>query len=150
MLVTPNCNVKPTPATARIDAVTRPNPIAGINVLTIGAPLAGTCRSMAERRDLRSRYRADQHDLAVHVPGRLERAGGVVPLVEHDRPAGADVLNLLAGLKGCLAGSEGVDDRFARSWLRDLGNEFIEDGWAGAFGGDHRQRHYVDAVVVRH
>ena len=34
MLVTPNWRVKPTPATARMDAVTMPNPIAGTSVLT--------------------------------------------------------------------------------------------------------------------
>jgi hypothetical protein len=45
MLVTPNWRVKPTPARARIDAVTTPNPIAGKSRLT-EAPV---CRSIVGR-----------------------------------------------------------------------------------------------------
>ena len=38
MLVTPNWRVNPTPATARMEAVTMPNPIAGTIVFTAAPP----------------------------------------------------------------------------------------------------------------
>src|SRR3977135_1133073 len=102
MLVTPNWSVNPTPATARIEAVTMPNPIAGTSVLTGALPRCrggppDRSRSPAERRDLCGRNRAGEHELAVHVLRCLERTGGVVPAVEDDRPARAHVLDLLPG-----------------------------------------------------
>src|SRR5215831_13704656 len=95
MLVTPNWSVNPTPATARMDAVTMPNPIAGTSVLTIASsalrrsrPAAtshrGWSRSPAERCDLGRRHRADDHRVALQVFCGLECPGRVMPLVEHD------------------------------------------------------------------
>src|SRR5450432_3156117 len=98
MLVTPNWRVNPTPATARIEAVTRPNPIAGTSVFTTAATVAdecgsppGTPPSPADRRDLGRRHRADRREAALRVLRRLECAGGVVPVIEHDGPACTDV-----------------------------------------------------------
>src|ERR1700691_6308800 len=138
MLVTPNWRVNPTPATARIEAVTRPNPIAGTRVLTTAATLLDECwppqrsspsparsrspcrlPSPADRRDLGRRHRADQREIALRVLRRLERAGGVVPVVEHDGAARADVLDLIAGLQRGLPGGEGAHDLLAGAWLGD-------------------------------
>src|SRR5258708_24668636 len=117
MLVAPNWRVNPTPATARMDAVTRPNPIAGTSVLTAASAAPHECRgwpdrsrSSANRRDLCRRHRADQHGVSVHVLRGLEGPAGAAPLVEHDRPAPADVLALLAGLQGGLSCGERAHD----------------------------------------
>src|SRR6266851_9399751 len=134
MLVTPNWRVNPTPATARMDAVTRPNPIAGNRVLTAASAASHECRgrphrlwSPADRRDLCRRHRADQHEVACHGLRGLERPGGVVPPVEHDRPARADVLDLLAGLQRGLSGGEGVHHCLAGTWLGDLHGIAVEN-----------------------
>src|SRR6266851_9765110 len=134
MLVTPNWRVNPTPATARIDAVMTPNPIAGSSVLTAASAAPRDCRgrpdrsrSPADRRDLCRRHRADQHRVALHVLRGLERPGGVVPAVEHDGPAGADVLDLLAGPQRGLSGGEGAHDRLAGARLGDLHDVAVED-----------------------
>src|SRR5579859_3035133 len=155
MFVTPNWSVNPTPATARMEAVTMPKPTAGTSVLTATAfadavLLSALSLSLAERRDLRRRHMADLHDLAVHVPGGLEGPGGVVPEIEDNRAASADVLDLLACLERGLSLGEGVHDRLARSRLGDLQDVIIEHRRVGALGGEDRQRHHDDAVVVGH
>src|SRR5215467_16293754 len=162
MLVTPNWRVKPTPATARMDAVTMPNPIAGTSVLTsassalragvgpVPSQLRWRSRSPAERCDLRRRHRADDHRVALQVLRGLERPGRVVPLVEHDGAARADVLDLFAGLQRGLPGGERGDDRLAGTGLGDLEDVGVEDLGAGALGRDRRQRHHVDPVVIGH
>src|SRR6476646_4946061 len=106
-----------------MDAVTMPNPIAGTRVLTVASPAwrAGRgpspsrrrwwSRSPAERCDLRRRHRSDDHRVALQVLRGLERPGRVVPLVEHDGPARADVLDLLARLQRGLPGGERGDHR---------------------------------------
>src|ERR1700680_1855124 len=139
MLVTPNWRVNPTPATARMDAVTRPNPIAGSSVLTAASAASHEyrgrphrLRSPADRRDLCRRHRADQHRVAVDVLRGLERAGGVVPVVEHDGPARADVLDLLAGLQRGLSCGEGVHDCLAGTGLGDLHDIAVENRRTGA------------------
>src|SRR5215472_8956538 len=159
MLVTPNWSVNPTPATARMDAVTMPNPIAGTRVLNIASPAPRAGRgpvpsqrrrwspSPAERGDLRCRHRADDHRVALQVLRGLERPGRVVPLVEHDGAARADVLDLLAGRQRRLPGGERGDDRLAGTGLGDLEDVGVEDLGAGALGRDRRQRHHVDPVV---
>src|SRR5215467_1724444 len=112
-----------------MEAVTTPNPIAGTSVLTAATPHAAT---PAERSDLCRRYRANQHELAVHVLRGLERARRVVPAVEHDRAARADVLDLLACLQRGLARRESIHDRLAWSRLRHLHDVLVEYGRARA------------------
>src|SRR5258708_33301424 len=110
-----------------MDAVTMPNPIADSTVCTAASAAFRACRgamprrrrgwsrSPAERRDLCRRHRADQDEVALHVPRGLERPGGVVPVVDHDGAARADVLDLLAGLQRGLTGGVGTHDRLAGS-----------------------------------
>src|ERR1700722_1533135 len=162
MLGPPNWRVNPTPATARMDAVTMPNPIAGTSVFTAASAAPGSwrgallrqrrrwSRSPAERRDLRGRYRADHHRVALHVLRGFEGPGRVVPVIEDDGAARADVLDLLAGLQRGLPGGERGDDRLARTGLGDLQDGSVENLRAGALGRENRQRHHVDPVVVRH
>src|SRR5438552_2203453 len=146
MLVTPNWRVNPTPATARMDAVTMPNPIAGTSVFTAASAAPRACRgavsrqrrrwsrSPAERCDLCRRHRADQHRVALRVFRGLEGPGRVVPVVEDDGPARAHVLDLLAGLQRGLPGGERGDHRLAGTGLGDLHDGGVENLRAGALG----------------
>src|SRR5260370_35575945 len=106
MFETPNCRVKPTEASARIDAVTRPNPIDWTKRLPVMPSLRPqlsprlTMSSPTARPGL-LRGRNLRGVLSRHL-GRavggddLKRSGRVLPLIEADRSCGADVPDCLA------------------------------------------------------
>src|SRR5258708_6153322 len=113
MLVTENCTVNPTAARAKTGAVRTPKPSA-VSAATISPSrrgqltpaqdaiaAAGPPSSPLEQgRDLARRHRSDQADLAVGVVrGDLEPPGVVVPRVEVDDAARADVLDVLSCLQ---------------------------------------------------
>src|SRR5215813_15121899 len=108
MLVTENCTVNPTAARARIEAVRIPKPSAVSSATRYSSPGVSAARArrvglreppsafLEQRRYLCCRHRSDQADFSVGVVrGDLEPAGVVVPSVEVDRAARADVLDLL-------------------------------------------------------
>src|SRR3984957_15402451 len=144
MLVTPNWRVNPTPATAKMDAVTMPNPKGGTSVFTAAPAAPRACRgvvsrqrrrrsrSPAELRDLCRRHRADQYRVALHVFRGLEGSSRVVPVVEDNGPARAHVLDLLPGLQRGLPRGERGDDRLAATGLGDLHDGGVENfrAWA--------------------
>src|SRR5258706_1580342 len=105
MFETPNCRVKPTEASARIDAVTRPNPIDWTKRLPVMPKLPlifhhadhviGTVRPTLLRGcNLRGGVR--RHLRRAVGGDNLKRAGRVLPPVEADHAGGADGLDCLA------------------------------------------------------
>ena len=73
--MTPNCSVNPTAAMAKIEAVTKPNPIAGIRVF-ISRESAVDALSLKERLDLSSGHRSQQRYVAAsRVASKLESTG---------------------------------------------------------------------------
>src|SRR5437879_3960156 len=108
MFVTPNCSVKPTAASARIDAVTRPKPTDGTKTEATTVRLRGLGRRSFRSRssryaggpsmplgrfDLLRRIDRDRrHAVRFHD---LERARRVPVPVEGDLAHCADVLDLL-------------------------------------------------------
>src|SRR5690242_1091040 len=123
MLVIPYWSVKPTAARARIDAVTRPNPTDGTNAdaITMSPALLQNVHDSRARTlapphhrsprgfDLFGRVGDDRRQCRVGFHD-LELPRRVAPLIEHDRPDSADVLDLLAGEQRLLALREVVDD----------------------------------------
>src|SRR5437660_945737 len=127
--VTPNCSVNPTAAMARIEAVTRPNPIDARRTLTGGGnrghdPGWGDQErggSFDERGDLFRGHLPLEGDVAVPgVLGELESPRGVVPSVEGDVSTRADVLDLLAGSQRSDTLLIRVDHRLPGPGVRDL------------------------------
>src|SRR5258705_6028181 len=159
MFETPNCRVKPTEASARIDAVTRPNPIDWTKRLPVMPTLPlifqhldhviGRVRPTLLRGcNLRGSVR--RHLRRAVGGDNLERAGRVLPPVEADPAGGADVLDCLAvGERGFLLCEVMHDDR-GRRWRGQLHDPGPEDTWVRALGGLHGERHKVDAVPRRH
>ena len=153
--VTLNCSVKPTALMASSAAVTRPKPTA--ETKTSMSPSAAPRPYRRGRADcahpdaaLISAADSDGPDRPVALRVALDREAlsGVVPLVEHRRPDGADVLDVLALGERGLARGVGVDDDRAggrRGHLRDVG---VVDARLGRVGRVHCQRHDHDRVVV--
>src|SRR5664280_161889 len=71
--------------------------------------------SLGKSRDLVGGDLTNDLHVPLHLHRSLERSRGVVPLVERNRAAGTDELNLLTLRERCLALGEGVDNCFARA-----------------------------------
>src|SRR5260221_1278913 len=158
MFETPNCRVKPTEASARIDAVTRPNPIDWTKRLPVmpTLPLIFHTLTMSSEgcgpllRGCNLRGGVCRHLRRAVGGDNLKRAGRVLPPVEADHAGGADVLDCLAvGERGFPLCEVMHDDR-GRRWRGQLHDPGPEDTWVRALGGLHGERHKVDAVPRRH
>jgi len=127
---------EPDTATASMEAVTRPNPIAGKSVLrrppgAAELPVAaGRSRSPADRRDLGRDTEPAAVDAAVRVLAAsnapVECASG-----EHDGPAGTELLDLRRPDQERLARREGADAFLAASGsVISMGGGAVKtDGW---------------------
>src|SRR6266516_3999246 len=155
MLDTPNWSVKPTAHSARIADVTSPKPIARVSWFMRSGPCSSSplfSRSASCRSGVQGRAGDDQdggHRLAgcvVVVIG--EGPLGAVVLVEGERAACPNVLDLLAGLELLESLPVAVDLDGAWRGGGHLDDELVVGGRSGGMGLGHGQRGDVDRVIV--
>src|SRR5260221_7019344 len=153
-LVTAYCSVKPTAAIARIAAFTMPNPTYWRNrLIQLFSGHTGrlACLSPGQPGQLTAANDPGGARTARRgVANRAERLAVVVPLVESDRPARADIANGLAPGQRRPSLGEGVDQDLAWPGLGDVLDGGVVDRRHNGMGLQHGQRHDDRAVIVGH